>query len=133
VKAPKTSTHVRPARRGASATRIVTLLTLLVVGSHIGFGSAHAQVPSVDDIAACNQEARLRAGTATPTTKDHAGADAARKTAAGTATVRAAPGSEATTAVTQSPDSHIHGMDGSGAADAAYRAAYRVCMRQNGF
>ena len=35
--------------------------------------------------------------------------------------------------VTQSPDPQIHGMDGEGAKDATYRAAYRVCMRQKGF
>jgi hypothetical protein len=124
---------MRPAPRCPSATRILTLLTLLVAGQHLGFGSAHAQVPTIDNIAACNQEARLRAGTATPTTKDHAGADAARRSAADSTTLRGAPGPEATTAVMQSPDPHIHGMDGSGAVDAAYRAAYRVCMRQNGF
>jgi hypothetical protein len=35
--------------------------------------------------------------------------------------------------VTHSPDLQIHGMDGEGAKDAAYRAAYRVCMRRDGF
>ena len=34
---------------------------------------------------------------------------------------------------TQSPDAQIHGMDAEGAKDPAYRAAYRVCMRKNGF
>jgi hypothetical protein len=133
MRPPKTANHKGPAPRCASLTRIFTLLTLLVAGQPIGFGSAHAQVPTADDMVACNQAARLGASTATPTTKDHVGADAARRAAADTTTARETSGAAATTTATQSPDPHINGMDGSGAADATYRAAYRVCMRQNGF
>ena len=34
---------------------------------------------------------------------------------------------------THSADPEIHGMDGAGAQDAVYRAAYCVCMRRHGF
>lgn len=93
-------------------------------------GIARADVPTAVDIAACNQEARERVGgdTASPTSKDEAGADAARR--AGEA---ATDGRGTTATVTQSPDPQIHGMAGDGAKDAAYRAVYRVCMRRKGF
>jgi hypothetical protein len=114
-------------------TGVLTRLTLLVAALHIGSGVAHGQVPTVADIAACNEEARLGVGAATPTTKDLAGADAARRAAADTATVLGAPGMGAAPSATQSPDPQIQGMDGRGAADAMYRATYRVCMRRSGF
>jgi len=103
--------------------------TLLVAGLGATFGVARADVPTAGDIAACNQEAReVRDRTATPNAKDEAGADAARKARVGTAGRPAVSGS-----ATQSPDAQIHGMDTEGAKDPAYRAAYRVCMRKNGF
>lgn len=103
--------------------------TLLVAGLGGIFGVARADVPTAGDIAACNQEAReVRDRTATPNAKDEAGADAARKARVGTAGRPAVSGS-----ATQSPDAQIHGMDTEGAKDPAYRAAYRVCMRKNGF
>ena len=120
----------------ASSTRTLTVATLLVAGLYVGgSGVAHADVPTVGDIAACNQEARagFRAGTASPISKDEAGANAARKARAGTVELPSATGPGATGRVTQSPDPQIHGMDVEGAQDAAYRAAYRVCMRKNGF
>ena len=118
-------------KRGCAGTRIGrhgTLAVLLVAGLSGGFGVAYAEVPTAGDIAACNREARegLREGMASPTSKDEAGADAARK-------ARGVEPSGARAHVTQSPDPHVHGMDAVGAPDAAYRAAYRVCMRRSGF
>jgi hypothetical protein len=110
--------------------RSLAVAILTVAGLHGAFGIAHAAVPTAGDIAACNREAqegvRGRAVSATP--RDEAGADAARK--AGADTVERAG---ATAAVTQSSDPQIHGMEGDGAKDAAYRAAYRVCMRRKDF
>jgi hypothetical protein len=103
---------------------------LLVAGVHAGIGLAHADVPTAEDIAACNQEARegVHGRVAAPTSKDVVGAVAARK-----ADLETAKGSGPLAVVTQSPDPQVHGMDGEGAKDAAYRAIYRVCMRRNGF
>jgi hypothetical protein len=114
----------------ALAMRPLAVAILLAAGLHGASGIAGADVPTAGDIAACNQEARegVRGRTASPTSKDEAGADAAR-----TAGAETAEGRGATAAVTQSSDPQIHGMDGEGAKDAAYRAAYRVCMRRNGF
>lgn len=92
-------------------------------------GIARADVPTIDDMTACNQQARegSRNRSASPTSKDQVDAEAARRVRAST------PVPPGATAVTQSEDPQIHGMDAQGATDAAYRAAYRVCMRQRGF
>ena len=114
----------------ALATGTLAVAIVLMPALHGTSGMVHADVPTAGDIAACNQEARegVRDRAASPTSKDQAGADAAR-----TAGAQTAEGRGAKTAVTQSSDPQIHGMDGEGAKDAAYRAAYRVCMRQKGF
>ena len=108
----------------------VACALLLAAGVQGGFGPAHAEVPNDGHIAACNGAAHeeLRGGAASPTPKDEAGAAAARKAGADTAD---RPG--VITAATQSVDPQIHGMGSEGAKNAAYRAAYRVCMRQSGF
>lgn len=103
---------------------------VLGVALHLGAVIVHADVPTTADMTACNQEARQesRDHSASPTLKDQADAEAARRQHAGTTTIPGAAG-----AVTQSEDPQIHGMDAHGATDAAYRAAYRVCMRKKGF
>ena len=113
-------------RRAGASTPL--LAGLLVAGLCVGLGVADAQVPTAADIAACNREARegVGSGMASPTSKDVAGADAARK-------ARAPEPSGADARVTSSADPHVHGMDVVGAPNAAYRAAYRVCMRRSGF
>ena len=120
-------------QRGCAGTRIGrhgTLAVLLLAGLSGGLGVAYAEVPTAGDIAACNREARerLQRGAASPTSKDEAGADAARKAREETTKL---PG--ANEHATHSADPQIHGMDGTGAQDALYRAAYRVCMRRHGF
>ena len=114
----------------APSERIRRVVPLLVAGLFVAFGIADADVPTAGDIVACNQGARERfpGGSISPTSKDEAEAEAARGARAGAA---ALPGG--TGHVTQSADPQIHGMDGEGAKDAAYRAAYRVCMRKKGF
>lgn len=104
--------------------------TLLGVTLCLASGVTHADVPTIADMTACNQEARegFRSRSASPTSKDEVDAGAARRARDSTASL---PG--ATGAVTQSEDPQIHGMDTQGATDAAYRAAYRVCMRKRGF
>jgi hypothetical protein len=103
---------------------------LLVAGLCLAFGIAEADVPTIEDIAACNGEARegFQNRSVSPTSKDEAGADTARRARGSTVTVLDAAGD-----VTQSADPQIHGMDGEGAKNARYRAAYRVCMRRKGF
>jgi hypothetical protein len=94
---------------------------VLGVALHLGSTIAHADVPSSADMAACNQEAReeSRDRSASPNSKDQVDAEAARRERAGPAAI---PGA-----------AQIHGMDTHGATDAAYPAAYRVCMRRRGF
>ena len=103
---------------------------VLGVSLHLSAAIVHADVPTIADMTACNQEAReeSRDRSASPTSKDQADAAAARRQRAGTAPIPGAPG-----AVTRSEDPQIHGMDAHGATDAGYRAAYRVCMRKKGF
>ena len=120
-------------QRGCAGTRIGrrgALAVLLVAGLSWAFGVAYAEVPTAGDIAACNREARepLQSGAASPTSKDEAGADAARKARDETVNLPGASGPP-----THSGDPQIHGMDGTGAQDPVYRAAYRVCMRRRGF
>jgi hypothetical protein len=93
-------------------------------------GTAQADVPTVVDFAACNQEAQERHQTrsSSPNSKDQTGAEAARRAGGGAAVVPGSAGS-----VAPSPDPQLNGMDGEGAKDATYRAAYRVCMRKRGF
>jgi hypothetical protein len=104
------------------------LAVLLVVGLFGGFGVAWAEVPTAEDIAACNLEARERlvSDRTSVIAKDEAGAAAARKVRAETVDLSGG-------LATSSPDAQIHGMDGEGALDAVYRAAYRGCMRRHGF
>jgi hypothetical protein len=103
---------------------------LLVAGLCLASGVAEADVPTIEDIAACNREARggFRSRSVAPTSKDEAGADTARQARGGTVSLPDATGD-----ITQSADPQIHGMDGEGAKNAAYRAVYRVCMRRKGF
>jgi hypothetical protein len=103
---------------------------LLIGGLTLAAGIAHAEVPTAKDFAECNQEARtgLSGQAASPNRKDHAGAEQARSAAAD-----GGERADRTGRVTESPDPQIAGMDGAGAKDPAYRAAYRVCMRKKGF
>ncbi len=111
-------------------TKLIGVATVLGVALCLAAGIAHADVPTVGDMTACNQEARVgsRNSSASPTSRDQVDAEAARRARDG---APVPPG--ATEAVTQSEDPQIHGMDAQGATDAAYRAAYRVCMRRRGF
>jgi hypothetical protein len=106
------------------------VVIVLGVALHVGSVIVHADVPTIADMTVCNQEAReeSRDRSASPNSKDQVDAEAARRQRVGTAAIPAAAG-----AVTQSEDPQINGMDAHGATDAAYRAAYRVCMRKKGF
>ena len=132
VNSPNEFDRARSVPTGARAPSMRTLAVaiLLVAGLHGTLGIAHADVPTAKDIATCNREAQagVRDRAVSPTSKDEAGAGAARKASAEGVE---RPGE--TSAVTQSADPQIHGMEGEGAKDAAYRGAYRVCMRQKGF
>jgi hypothetical protein len=104
-------------------TRLIALV--FGVALHLTSVMAHADVPTVADMTACNQEAQegFRDRSASPTSKDQAAANAARRGRDGTVTGT----------VTQSEQPQIDGMDAAGSTDAEYRAAYRVCMRKRGF
>ena len=118
---PRRPAAVRPGRVLAVA---LTLLVSLAVAR-----AAHGQVPTVADIAACNEEAprAIKTGSASPTSGDQARADRAR---GGAPTAIA---TEAPTGRVESSDPQIHGMQRAGAINAAYQAAYRSCMRRKGF
>jgi hypothetical protein len=118
-------------RRSTRYAGTLAVAVLLSLGTRGAIGVAPADVPTVADIAGCNDEARdgIRGRAVAPTSRDVVEAATARKADAETAK----DSGGAAAGVTQSPDPHIHGMDGEGAKDAAYRAVYRVCMRRNGF
>jgi len=105
----------------------IALLMLLV--SVAATRMADGEVPTAADFAACNERApeAVRAGTATPIMRDHVRADNAR---AGVMTTHSL---DFTGKVIESADPQIHGMEGEGAKDATYQAAYRSCMRRKGF
>src|ERR1041384_8212705 len=90
-----------------------------------------ADVPKAEDVAACNANAQdaiqpgsAARGFAMPNTGDYSRAAQARQNEAS---------SEKTGRVTRSLDAQLDGMDGDGAKDPAYQAAFRGCMRRRGF
>ena len=108
----------------------VALFVFALVG-FVASTAVDADVPKAEDVAACNIEARdaispegAGRGNAMPNTSDHSRAAQARQNE---------PPSEKTGQVTRSPDAQLDGMDGDGAKDPAYQAAFRGCMRRRGF
>lgn len=91
--------------------------------------SVYAETPTEADFAACNTDAQaaMRAGTAIPTIKDYVRVESARRDSAATWTTGVGPISM------ESSDPQLIGMATDGITDAAYQAAYRTCMRRNGF
>ena len=92
--------------------------------------SVYAQTPTEADFAACNADAQAAmkaGGTATPPTMDYVRAESARTDSAATWTTWGGPIRMA------SSDPRLMGLATDGITDAAYQAAYRTCMRQNGF
>lgn len=94
----------------------------------LGWGAvARADVPKPEDIATCNSEEKeaVRKGSAAPSTPapnatdERRAADQKRRDAP-------APGTDAS-------DPQIEGMDAQGAKNPMYQAAYRTCMRKNGY
>jgi len=69
----------------------------------------------------------MKAGTATPPTKDYVRVESALKDSAATWTTWVGPISM------ESSDPQLIGMATGGITDAAYQATYRTCMRRNGF
>jgi hypothetical protein len=108
---------------------LVLALTLLV--SLAATRTADGQVPTAIDFAACNEEGprAVKAGSATPTTRDHVRADSARGGGGAITTSY----TDFTDQVIASSDPQIHGMKAEGARTATYQAAYRSCMRRKGF
>jgi hypothetical protein len=88
--------------------------------------SVYAETPTKADFAACNTaaQAAMKAGTATPTTKDYVRVESARTDSAAT---WVGPISM------ESSDPQLIGMATDGITDAGYQATYRTCMRRNGF
>jgi hypothetical protein len=111
--------------------KVRSLLVAAVVVTHLVAVAVtvYAETPTETNFAACNAEApaAMRAGTATPTAKDHMRVEAARKGGAAT------PHSTESTGKTGFADPQLVGMAAEGMTDAAYQAAYRTCMRRSGF
>jgi hypothetical protein len=113
-------------RRDAAALMIIASGAALLYATA---GVARADAPKPEDIAECNREARERDhASGAPNRKDEHSAVDARQPRP-----ESAERTDATGQTTRSPDPQIDGMDAKGAKDAAYRAAYRVCMRKKGF
>jgi hypothetical protein len=105
----------------------VRLLAGWVVAVSVAWGPAYADVPVVEDVTACNEEARaaVRGSTAFPTARDESQAEDAR------AGRGERPDLEG--AATRPFDPQFAGIEPDGAKNATYRSAYRVCMRKKGF
>lgn len=110
------------------------MAAILTSAALIGTGAAaFADIPTAEDFAACNAEARaaVSGGSASPTeptTKDRQQAQQQKR---GDTAGRESRDSTGRTITSKNPQ--IEGMDAAGASDPAYRAAYRSCMRKNGF
>ncbi len=96
--------------------RSLLVATVVVMNLTAAAVTVYAETPTEANFVACNADApaAMKAGIATPTTKDHMRVEAARK------------GSAAS-------DPQLVGMAAEGITDAAYQAAYRTCMRKSGF
>jgi len=109
-------------------TSLIATTFMLGLGV-LGLGAiARADVPKPEDIATCNSEAKeaVRKGSAAPSTPAPTTADERR---AADQRRRDAPPA----AGTPSSDPQIEGMDAQGAKNPTYQAAYRTCMRKNGY
>jgi hypothetical protein len=138
---------------GRTCTALVAMIAALLPAASVG-----AAEPTLSDVAGCNQEAARRTGaSALPAPPGAPGPDLAKRApdgsreprelpAHGGVPVAGAPGARVTppsdgaaattektdpsgTVITQSADPLLKGMDAEKANDAAYRAAYRECMR----
>ncbi len=91
--------------------------------------SVYAETPTEANFVACNTDAQaaMKAGSATPTTKDYMRVEAARRDSAARSTELVRPLS------LESSDPQLIGMATEGVTDAGYQATYRTCMRRNGF
>ena len=114
-------------RKARSLLVATVLVTNLAAAAVIGY----AETPTEANFAACNVDApvAMKAGTATPTTKDHLRVEAART---GSAAIPHSPYSTEQI-ITGSSDPQLVGMAAEGLTNAAYQAAYRTCMRRSGF
>jgi hypothetical protein len=109
--------------RGVTLVSVVALTLVLVLTTA---RMVAGQVPTATDMAGCNGHASdaMNTGAASPTVGDRDRAQSAR----GESTT-----ANATEKVIESSDPQINGMEAEGAKMAAYQAAYRSCMRRNGF
>jgi len=100
-----------------------------VVASIFATAVSVAQTPTAADFTVCNVDAQVavKAGTATPTTKDYVRVESARTDSAATWTTSVGPFRM------ESSDPELTGMATDGITDAAYQATYRTCMRRKGF
>jgi hypothetical protein len=104
-------------------TSRASILAVLIVSAV--YGIAHAELKP-EDVTACNDEAKaaVRRGAAAPSTPEPTAKDERRAAESrGGAGVSASP----------SEDPQIEGMDREGAKDPLFQAAYRSCMRRNGY
>jgi len=107
---------------------LIAMAFILGLGA-LGLGAvARADVPKPEDVATCNSEAKeaVRKGSAAPSTPAPTATDERR---AADLRRRDAPPPTAT----PTSDPQIEGMDAQGAKNPMYQAAYRTCMRKNGY
>lgn len=106
--------------------KVTRALVGAIVASLVAAVCVDAETPTKADFAACNTDAQaaMKAGTATPTTKDHVRVESARTDSAAT---WVGPIS------VESSDPQLMGMATAGITDAGYQATYRTCMRRKGF
>ena len=101
----------------------------VIVTSVVAAVSVYAQTPTEAELGACNAEGRaaMKTGTTAPPTKDYVRVESARTDSAATWATWVGP------IRMESSDPQLTGTAMDGITDAAYQAAYRTCMRRNGF
>jgi hypothetical protein len=107
------------------------IIMLVLLLSLAATGRVHGEVPTAVDVAFCNQLApqAIKTGSASPIMGDHDHTRAERARGQATTTTS----TDVTSKAIESSDPQIHGMEGNGAKNAVYQAAYRSCMRRKGF
>ena len=98
-------------------------MTLIIAALLLAASTGASSVPTAENFAACNAEARdavkrptADSPAASPIMKDSQRADEARRGNA-----------------SRTDDAQLTGIDPDGAKNPAYQAAYRSCMRKSGF
>ncbi len=102
-------------------TRLVVALIVALTALVLGDEARAQKQPNVSDIATCNKEAQAAAGSPSALPRGPGAPEVGGST------------DSTGQLVTDPPDPRLEGMSAARAGDAAFREAYRACMRRLGY